>query len=134
MITPKFAWNPGSGVVDFTPAIPPVGKTPYAPLEAVRHDSVTSSGIKQSVTERIDTFVVLPFENVPESDMASWNSFFSYALTGREFTYYPDSTIPGTFAEYVLEDMAWTPKKVSWKNYGFTMKMRKGVGTGLHFS
>lgn len=135
MKIPKFAYSDGmGGVVDFTPNWPPSKKTPYAPLVAVRHDSVTTSGIKQSKLERVDTFVVLSFEHVPESDLSNWALFMGYALTGAEFTYYPDSTDPATYAEYLLEDLEWAPKWVSWQNYSFTMKMRLGVGTGEHFS
>lgn len=134
MIQPKFAYDPGGGIVDFTPTWPPTNKTPYSPLSAVRHDSVTSSGLKQSVVERIDEFKVLEFQNVPESDMAAWRSFFSFALTGGQFTYYPDGTDAATFLEYVLEDSDWTPKKASWKNYSFTLRLRLFVGFGRHYS
>lgn len=134
MIKPKFAYDPGTGIVDFTPTWPPTDQTPLSPLSAVRHDSVTSSGIKQSVVERIDEFRTLSFANVPVDDMAAWRSFLSYALTGGQFTYYPDETDLITFLEYTLEDTDWAPKRVSWKNFSFTLKMRLFVGFGKHYS
>lgn len=133
-ITPRFAYNAGLGIVDFTPSLPPNKKTPFAPLEAIRHDSITSTGLKQSVLERIDVMTVLAFDNVPESDMASWQAFFQWTLAGNQFTYYPDSTVEAVSVEYTLEDMDWTPKWVSLQNYSFTMKMRTYVGGSEHFS
>jgi len=133
-ITPRFAYNAGLGIVDFTPAIPPTKKTPFAPLEATRHDSITSTGLKQSVLERIDVMTVLSFENVPESDMASWRDFMAWTLAGNQFTYYPDSTDESTSTEYTLENTDWTPKWNSLQNYSFTFKMRTYVGGSEHFS
>lgn len=136
MIVPKFAYFNGSTIVDFIPTWPAVKKTPQgvAPLEAVRHDSITTSGIKQSVLERIDEFLELSFEDVPESDLATWKAFFSVALAGSQFTYYPDSTVPGTYFDYTLEDMAWRPKWKSWKNYSFAIRMRLWHGTATYYS
>lgn len=134
-ITPKFAYNPGTGVVDLVPTWPPVNKTPYSPLEAVRHDSITSTGIKQSVTERIDAMLVLSFESVPEDDMSAWYSFFKWTLAGNQFTYYPDQSDATIFAEYTLEDESWAPKRAGFKLYSFNAKFRPYVGSNSeHFS
>lgn len=134
LIIPKFAYNTGSGVIDFIPTFPPTGKTPFSPLSAVRHDSITSSGIKQCVVERIDEFIVLNFATVPEADLASWGDFMEWVLAGNEFTYYPDTTDISTFYECLLEDGDWTPKWVFFKTYSFNIKIRKAVGLGEHFS
>jgi hypothetical protein len=124
---PKFAYGSGAGI-DFIPTYPPTKKTPYAPLEATRHDSITSSGIKQSVWERTDTFVVLQFETVPESDLPEWQQLFAWILEGNQFTYYPSSLDETTFQQYTIEDMSWTPTWKSFQTYAFTMKMRLVVG------
>lgn len=136
MITPKFAYFNGSTVVDFIPAWPAVKKTPQgvAPLVAVRHDSITTSGLKQSVVERVDEFLELTFEDVPETDLASWKAFMAIALTGAQFTYYPDSTVPGTYFDYTIENMDWRPKWKSWKNYSFNIIMRLWHGTATYYS
>lgn len=135
MITPKFAYDPGTGVVDFVPTFPPTDKTPYAPLEATRHDSITTSGRhKQSVLERIDTMLVLDFKTVPLSDMSDWSSFFSWVLAGHQFTYYPDSTDDAIFTEYTIEDMSWTPKRASFQVFAFSFKSRPVLSDIEHFS
>lgn len=135
-ITPKFAYFNGSTIVDFTPTRPAVKKTPQGigPLSAVRHDSITTSGIKQSVVERVDEFLELPFESVPQSDLASWKAFMSIALTGAQFTYYPDSTDPATYFDYTLENTDWRPKWSSYKNFGFTLMLRLWHGTATYYS
>ncbi len=132
-ITPKFAYNDGS-LVDWTPTYPPMDKTPYAPLEAVRHDSVTSSGLFQTVVERVDEFLILNFKFVPEADLADWRRFFDWVIQGNQFTYYPDSTVPATYFELVMEDQSWAPKRDSYKNYSFTVKFRKAKDLGQHYS
>lgn len=133
---PKFSYWNGSEIVDFVPTFPATKKTSQGPLEAIRHDSITSTGIKQSITERIDTFLILPFENVPESDMAGWEAMMAVLIEGVQFDYYEDSTsTPGTgFVAYTLEDTSWKPKWVSWLNYSFTLTLRKFVGTATYYS
>lgn len=135
-IRPKFAYDAGMGTVDFSPANPAVKKTPtqVAPLVAMRHDSVTTSGIKQSVLERIDEFFELSFEDVPESDLVNWKAFMSFALTGGQFTYYPDATDVFTYYDYTLENTDWRPRWKSWKNYAFTMTLRLWHGSPTYFS
>lgn len=136
MITPKFAYFNGSTIVDFTPSNPAVKKTPQGvgPLVAVRHDSITTSGIKQSVVERIDEFFDLSFEDVPLSDLAGWKAFMTTALTGAQFTYYPDSTDALTYFDYTLENTDWRPKWKSFKNFSFTMLMRLWHGSATYYS
>lgn len=134
MITPKFAYNAGAGLIDFAPTYAATNKTPFGPLVATRHDSFTSTGLKQSVTERIDTMKKLEFATVPESDMDDWNAFFSYALGGGQFTYYPDHTDALTYFDYTLEDLSWDPSRVAPGFYSFTMNLRLWAGTPEYFS
>jgi hypothetical protein len=134
VIVPKFAYNPGTGVIDFIPSFPAVNKTPFGPRIATRHDSTTTSGLRQSVLERIDIMKILDFVTVPESDMSNWDAFFSYALGGGQFTYYPDSTDDLIYIDYSLEDVEWKPKRIAPGFYSFSMTMRLWVGTATYFS
>lgn len=132
MILPKFSYPGGLGgaTVNFTPTWPCVKKTPFALPVAVRHDSITISGLKQSILERLDYFQDLYFDDVPVADAVSWNSFLNYALTGGQFNYYADST--STLYEiYTLEDYAWGFKFRSWNNFTFSIKIRRAPGTVL---
>lgn len=131
---PKFAYNPGSGIVDFIPTYPAVNKPTVNSLVATRHDNFTSEGDRQSVTERVDQMLPLEFAFVPASDLANWQAFMSYALTGAQFTYYPDSTNPAVYTDYTLEESDWAPKKVGYQLYSFNMTMRLWVGTATLFS
>lgn len=128
MIVPKIVYDPGSGPVTLTPTYPNVKKPQGAdPLVATRHDSITSSGKKQSVTERVDTLIPVQFDIVPSSDMAAWAAFMGWALAGGVFTWYPDSTVSGTHTDYTLEDMAWQPTFVAKDTNSFKFTMRKVV-------
>jgi len=125
MILPKFSYNDGSAV-NFTPAIAPKGKYAQDALDATRHDSITSSGKKQSVVENIANLQELNFPFVPDSDISSWNRFFAWALGGGQFDYYPDST-SGTKETMTLEDTNWTPAFTVIGYYTFKFRMRKVV-------
>ena len=82
----------------------------------------------------MDEFNDLSFENVPEAEMASWDAMFAVLLTGVQFDYYPDSTNQFVYTAYTLEDSSWAPKRVSWQNYSFTLKLRQFVGTPAYYS
>jgi len=126
-ITPQFTYNPGSGNVTLTPTYPPTGKPLASEMEATRHDSITSSGIKQSIVERIDNFVTLNFPFVPLADIAAWTAFMQWALAGGVFTYTPDSTVPAVNAQYTLEDTSWNPKRATIGHATFSFRMRQYV-------
>lgn len=131
---PKFAYFNGSAIVDFSPLYPATKKSPVGDMIAVRSDSITTSGIKQSVTERIDTFLDLQFANVPESDLGTWSVMMGFLLEGVQFDYYPDATDQLTYTPYTLEDKTFAPKWVSFKNYSVTLRLRKFVGTPVYYS
>lgn len=135
-IRPKFAYNDGGGIIDFSPLYPATKKVPAGagPLEAIRHDSITTSGIKQSVVERVDEFIELPFETIPESDLTSWQEFMTWAIKGNQFTYYPNAAVPGTYYEVTIEEMSYRPKYVAYKTYSLTITLRIFVGTAQYFS
>jgi hypothetical protein len=126
-LTPCFQYNPGSGNVNFIPTYPPINKQPQGSLNAVRHDSITSSGKKQSVSERLENLNTFEFANVPQADMANWNAFLGYALGGGQFTWFADSTNLAGGTLYTLEDTAWDPKRTAFQNFAFTIKVRKVV-------
>lgn len=128
---PKFVYNPGMGDVTFIPTYPPVKKQPVNELDATRHDSITSSGIQQSVTERIDDIQSYDFETVPQADLASWYSFMSYALGGGLFYVYPDSTLT-TNNGFYLKDMNWKPQWAFFQTFKFTINMRKAKPAVSH--
>jgi hypothetical protein len=89
-------------------------------------DSITQSGLKQSITFRIDTFRTVNMENVPMTDLANWRAFMDYALTGGQFDYYPDQTL-AAFDTWTLEELDWPPKYNFFGYSKFSFKMRKLV-------
>ena len=128
MILPMFLYNPGSGVVQWVPTYPPIGKQPDDCLEAIRHDSITSSGIKQAVLERLDDVMTLSFPFVPVADLVSWKAFMTFALAGGVFAYRQNSTTNAAWGEYTLDSQEWTPKFVCFGTFSFEFKCRLWVG------
>src|ERR1039458_5017956 len=144
---PVITWAPPYvAPVGFTPLYPPIEKQPFGMwgMEAKRADSITVSGIKRTVFERIDTVTTLNFPWVALSDMPAWKAFEAYALTGGPFTYrpildYPNIPItnpmfqsPGTdsgddtgeYSVVELLTMDWTPKFKSPGIFSLAMKLK----------
>jgi hypothetical protein len=121
-------YNLGAGDIYFTPSIPAIGKQPLDGLAATRHDSITSSGIKQAVLERIDDMMTLSYPWVPQSDLAAWKAFTTYALGGGVFAYRPDATNASVWNEYTLDSLDWTPKWVAPQTFSFSLLCRLWVG------
>ena len=91
MANPCILYPFGTGTVTLNFLRPPT-KVPAYSSTAVRHDNVASSGVRESVLERIDNFLDLDLEWVGAgSDVQAWAQFMSYALQGGVFAYYPDS-------------------------------------------
>lgn len=128
MILPMFIYKPGTGNIYWTPSTPAIGKQPLDCLAAIRHDSITSSGIKQAVLERIDDVMTLSFPIVPLADLASWKAFMQFALAGGVFAYRPNSTDNTVWGEYTLDSLAWTPKFVCFGTFSFELQCRLWVG------
>ena len=102
-------------------------RVPAYSAMAVRHDNVASSGVRESVLERIDNYLDLDLEWVGiGGDVAAWAQFMSYALQGGAFTYYPDSSKP-SFSNYWLEDTNWTAAYKAAGQYSFHVKFRQVV-------
>jgi hypothetical protein len=124
-----FIYNPGSGIVEFVPTYPAISRAALGGGgAATRHDSLTSTGIKKSVLERIDTLNTLTFPFAPAGDMANWQAFMNYALAGGVFAYRPNALDNTVWYEYTLDSMDWVPKLTSWQNHSFDIQCRLWVG------
>jgi len=130
-IQSMFIYPAGSPLANvyFTPTLPPTGKQPLDGLAATRHDSITSSGIKQSVLERIDDMMTLTFPMVPQSDLQAWKAFMTYALGGGVFAYRPNAADNTNWNDYTIESMDWTPKFVAPGYFSFEFQCRMLVGS-----
>jgi len=111
----------------FTATYPPMGKNLAPELDATREDSITSSGIKQSITERVDSFQDFNFGYVPQSDIAFWSTMMANLLAGGVLTYFPDSTDLSTSTDYTTDDLVWQPKRVAFGHAGFKIRLRQVV-------
>jgi hypothetical protein len=120
---PKIIYDPGTGATTLTPTYPNIQKPYMDNFEAVRHDSITSDGNRQSITERVDRVRPVNFEFVPWTDLAMWDAFFSYAIQGGTFQYYPDGTATA-FATWQLVDDKIAPAFVAFGLSKFSMSMR----------
>jgi len=100
---------------------------PAYEFKAVRHDNIASSGVRESIVERIDTFLSLEMEWVGIGvDVQAWSSFMSFALAGGQFAYYPDASVL-SFTNYWLEDTDWTAGYKSPGQYAFKLRFRQVV-------
>ena len=89
---------------------------------AVRHDNLSTAGIRESVLERVDEFMELSLNWIRAgADLANWTAFLDYALTGAAFAYYPDASL-NAYTNYVLED---TGARIEYKAPGvYTLKLK----------
>lgn len=126
MSYPQIVYPSGNGTATLNFMTMPRNLPAYS-SQAVRHDNVASSGVRESVLERIDNFLDLDLEWVGVgADIANWAAFMAYALQGGSFAYYPDASL-STFTNYWLEDTNWT---AAWKEagqYTFHLKFRQVV-------
>jgi hypothetical protein len=91
--------------------------------EAVRHDSMTSSGLRQVALERVDIIKPLQMENVPWDDLPAWRDFIDFAIEGGQFSYYPDATLTA-FQTFELMDTSFNPKFNVRGLSKFSLKLR----------
>lgn len=125
LVVPKIIYPSGGGTT-LTFVYPP-RNVPFNPLGATRHDNFSSSGVKEAIHERADTFFEFDMENVlAGTDITNWQTFMQYALQGGTFDYYPDATL-GSLTTYFLEDTGWNPTRKSLGIYTFHVKFRKAV-------
>ena len=126
MANPAIVYPFGTGTATLNFQRPPTRVPAYSSV-AVRHDNVASSGVRESILERIDSFLDLDLEWVGAgADVEAWAQFMSYALEGGLFAYYPDSAQP-VFTNYWLEDTNWTAAYKAAGQYSFHMKLRQVV-------
>ena len=79
---------------------------PSFSFEAVRHDNRASSGVQESVFERLDEFLEFAMEYVGiGTDVDAWQAFLRVALQGVPFDFYPDAD-GLSYVTYFLDDMA----------------------------
>ena len=92
MSNPAIVYPYGTGSATLMFLRPPT-KVPAYSSTVVRHDNVASSGVRESVLERIDNYLELDLDWVGiGADVEAWAQFMSYALQGGLFAYYPDSS------------------------------------------
>ncbi|HEV3278303.1 MAG TPA: hypothetical protein VG860_15905 [Terriglobia bacterium] len=126
MAYPQIIYNPGTGPVT-VPFQRPARQLPAYDYKATRHDNIASSGVRESVLERVDSFLTFEMEWVGiGSDVATWNSFMTFALSGGQFSFYPDASLPA-FTNYWLEDTDWVAAYKSPGQYTFKLKFRQVV-------
>ncbi len=124
-----------TGIMTLIPTYPPTGK-PFAPeLEATRHDSITSTGLVQSISERVDQFLTLNFTTVPQADLQGWSPFMQWAQGGIApnavagnnfaFAYFPDATDPLNSTNYTMEPAPFIPKRSAMGVCSFSFRMRQ---------
>lgn len=124
MAYPKIIYN----ATTLTFSLPPVMQSVEEERQAVRHDSVSSSGVRQSIVERVDYFLTLQMDWVPlDADLAAWAAFIDFAILGNSFDYYPDADDALTFSTYLLEDDDWKPQHNVRTMKKFSIKMRRYV-------
>ncbi len=126
MANPKILYDAGAGPVTLTFLRAP-RLVPAYEYAAVRHDNISSAGVRETVYERSDTFVEFEMEWVGSgADVTAWNSFISWALKGGQFSYYPDSSLTA-FTNYWLENVEWVTAYKTVGQYTFRMKFRQAV-------
>ena len=127
MAYPKIVYTPVGGTeqtLNFTSA--PRQQPGYS-KSAVRHDNISTSGVRESVLERIDTFLELSVEYIQAgNDLAGWSAFLDFALTGASFTYYPDAS-QSAFINCLLEDTGETVAYMAPGVYSVKVKFRQQV-------
>jgi hypothetical protein len=122
-------YDPGSGVIEFTPVYPAIGKQQLGGgLAATRHDSVASAGNKQSVLERVDTLTTLSFPFCAASDISAWKAFLDYAIGGGVSAFRPNAADDTVWYEYSLDSMDWVLKFVAPGIFSLEFQCRLWVG------
>lgn len=122
MANPKITYTPSGGTEQTLSFVSPPTRQPATWKIAVRHDNVSSAGVRESVLERVDQFLEINLDWIRSgADVANWQSFLDYALTGSAFAYYPDASV-NSFTNYTLED---TDVRIEFKAAGvYTLAMK----------
>ena len=123
---PQITYYSGSTLVALPFNYPPRNVAAFNSV-ATRHDNIFSSGVRESILERIDNFLEIEMQTaLAGTDVASWNAFMQYALQGGQFSYYPDAS-QSAFTNYWLEDTTWKAGYKAPGIYSFKVKFRQVV-------
>ena len=122
MSNPQIIYTPAGGTQQTLSFVSPPKQQPGYLKAAVRHDNISTSGIRESVLERIDQFTELTLDWIRGgTDYANWSAFLDFALTGAAFAYYPDAS-QTFYTNYVLED---TGARMDYKAAGvYSLKLK----------
>src|SRR5271157_5213958 len=124
MANPQIIYDAGNGPTVLTFVRPP-RKLPAYEYNALRHDNISSAGVREAVLERIDAFLEFEMEWVAiGADVQAWNQFMQFALGGGQFGYYPDAS-QQVCTNYWLEDTDWNAAYKSPGQYTFKLKFRQ---------
>jgi hypothetical protein len=125
MANPKIVYTPTGGTeqtLNF--AFPPRQQPGYQKV-AVRHDNISTAGVRESVLERTDEFLELALEYIQAgTELANWQTFLDHALSGAAFAYYPDASQPA-FTNYLLEDTDAMLEYRAPGRYSLRLKFRR---------
>ena len=133
MTLPKIIYPSGGGTT-LVFAFEPI-RQPAFSEKAIRHDTVSSSGKRQSILERTEEFLELELTLVPEGtnpangEVGAWQAWWAAVKDGTPFDYYPDKDLGG-FTTYILEDTSFRPKlqlRGPIRQYEFKVRFRKQV-------
>src|SRR5438270_14004543 len=127
LLIPKIVYDAGAGPVTVAPTYPDVSKPVMDPIEAVRHDSFTSAGGRQTQTERVDTVRNIVFDSVPWEDLPMWAAWAAFAVLGGSFQWYRDAAATA-FETWELVDDKVTPQFVCRGLAKLAFKIRKVPG------
>ena len=89
---PRIVYETDFGAITLDFTYPDVQKPMTDPLQATRHDSITSSGLRQTMLERVDTLKNLELANIAWADLPALGEFMAFAVQGGSFQFYPDAT------------------------------------------
>lgn len=122
MSFPKIVYTPAGGTEQTLNFVFPPRKVPGYERAAVRHDNISTAGIRESVLEWIDRFFEFSMDWIKAgTDLANWQAFLDDALTGASFAYYPEAS-QTSFTNYTLEDME---AKIEYKAPGvYSLSLR----------
>ena len=125
MTNPKIVYTPAGGSEHTLAFASSPQQQPAYFKSAVRHDNISTAGIRESVLERTDEFLELSLRWIRAgTDLAAWQEFLDHALTGACFAYYPEAD-QAAFTNCILEG---TETKLEWKTPGIytaTLQLRK---------
>ncbi len=127
MSNPKITYTPTGGTEQTLTFVFPPRQVPGYQKTAVRHDNVSTAGIRESVLERVDEFLEFTMDSIQSgTDLAGWQAFLDHALTGAAFAYFPDAAQPA-FTNFTVEDAEAQIEYKAPGLYQLRLKMRKQV-------